>query len=455
MRNRIIAGLSVALLAVLSWGIYGYHWTQEYRLAQENQSLRSINDLAAHLDGMETSLVKSQVASGNGQRILYLSQLAMQSTAAGTDYAQLPAEATSLSYVGQFVNQVGDISSQFAYKLAGGTNLTPEEEALLTEVHNRLLSVNQTVQSLLIRVHTEELAWLKPKMTLGQRLFGGQVALADADDGKEGNATTVRSGLEQLDASLQKLPPLSYEGEYAIHEVSEALGLRSEAVISSEQAAVKARTLLNQLGIDSANLEYAGESQGDIPCFIFRQDTVYLEMTKRGGKVRFFQDTRQRDVRTWSVSNATMKAISTLTALGWPSMAVTATTDNGSSIRVECVNESQGIRYYPDKVVVEVGLDRGQIVGLNATPYWAYHHERNVEEIKLFVAEARARLRSDFKISESRLTLIAKPGNQEALCYEFRGRYGVEEYLIYLNATDGREEMIKRVILTPRGEFLQ
>ncbi|MDR3289000.1 MAG: germination protein YpeB [Peptococcaceae bacterium] len=453
MRNKMIVVLSVALLAALGWGFYEYHWTGKYRLAIENQNKRAMNDLAGYLDSMETTLAKSRAGSSDRQRVFYLSRLAAQSGAAAANYAQLPAENTGLSYVGQFVAQVGDMSRHLTYKIAAGEALTAEEEDTLTAVHQRLIAVNQTIQELLVRIHTEELVWTTPGPTLSQRLFGRQVALASAE-GEEGVAVSVRNGLEQLDANLQKLPPFSYTGDYATHAVSEPLGL-PPVEVTSEQAAAKAGSFLEKMGLSAANLEYAGESQGEIPCYIFRQGTAYLEITQRGGMVRFFQDERPKGVRTLTAADAKAKVLSVLPELGWQDMVITATIDNGADLQVEAVSEIGGIRYYADKVVVRVALDQGQVVGIDATAYWAYHHERALPEARLSASDARKRLKADVQVEESRLAVIAKQGNEEVLCYEFRGRYGPEEYVIYLNAENGTEEEIKRVIMTPRGEFMQ
>ena len=91
---------------------------------------------------------------------------------------------------------------------------------------------------------------------------------------------------------------------------------------------------------------------------------------------------------------------------------------------------------------------------------WMQHHImrfiiREPSQHKLTLDQALRKLRPDFQVLESRLAVITKSGNQEVYCYEFRGRYQGEEYLLYLNASTGAEEKIQRIIKTPRGEFLQ
>lgn len=53
------------------------------------------------------------------------------------------------------------------------------------------------------------------------------------------------------------------------------------------------------------------------------------------------------------------------------------------------------------------------------------------------------------------MAVIPVMGNREVMAYEFRGKYQDEEYLVYINAVNGIEERIQRIIKTPKGEYLQ
>jgi spore germination protein len=99
-------------------------------------------------------------------------------------------------------------------------------------------------------------------------------------------------------------------------------------------------------------------------------------------------------------------------------------------------------------------MDNGEVIGFDANPYYAYHHDRQLNA-KLTLEEAKAKLNKNFKILENRLAVISKVGTEEAFCYEFRGTAFGEEYLIYINAVDGSEEKISRVVDTPRGKLIQ
>lgn len=454
MHRKLWLGLlAVAFLISLGWGVNQSRMAQEYRLAVENNHFRALNDFASHLDQLETDLVKENVASNPSQKIFYLSQVSSKSNAALKDFAQIPAEQTGLSYIGQFLTQVGDFSRTLAQRVASGGKISAEEEKTLRDMHERLILVNDKVQDLLVRMDTENIAWTDPSPTMGQWFGFGATQIAEAAaDGSEAPAKSVRSGLDQLDASLQKLPPFSYTGEFAVHEVPKPLGLPSGNV-TKEQALETARDFLSKAGYVNVTPEFAGDSQGELGGYIWKHQDTYLEVSHQGGVVTFYRDQRSIEPRTMNIEQAANKAKAVLQALGW-NLALTSSEDFGSYAQFDFVPEKDGVRIYPDKVRLMIALDNGQLVGFDAVPYYAFHHSRTYPE-KITSEQAVRKLRPDFQVSEKRMAVITKSGNQEAYCYEFRGLYQGEEYLIYLNAATGAEEKIQRIIKTPRGEFLQ
>jgi len=255
-----------------------------------------------------------------------------------------------------------------------------------------------------------------------------------------------------LDVSLQKLPPFSYTGEYATRVVPKPLGLPNGNV-TKDQAQVTARDFLSKAGYSNATPESSGDSQGPMGGYIWKYKEAYLEVSHQGGVVTFYRDQRSIDPRTLSQEEAISKAKMIMQSLGWQ-MVLTSSEDFGAYFQFDFVAEKDGVRIYPDKVRLMIALDNGQLVGFDAVPYYAYHHSRTFPA-KISKDLAVRKLRPDFQVSESRLSVIVKSGNQEVYCYEFRGLYQGEEYLLYLNASTGSEEKIQRILKTPRGEFLQ
>ncbi|MDQ7092999.1 germination protein YpeB [Desulfosporosinus sp. PR] len=452
-RKFWVGTLAVALLVSLGWGLNEYRLAGEYRLASENNNRRALTDFASHLDQLETDMAKGNVANSPNQQVFYLSQVSSKSDGALKDFAQIPAEQAGLSYIGQFLTQSGDFARTLAQKVASGGTISADDEKNLQEIHDRLVPVNEKVQTIMTRMDTENLAWTDPAPSLWKRLGLGGPQIAEASaDGSEAASKSVRSGLDQLDVSLQKLPPFSYTGEFSARVVEKPLGLPAGQV-SRAQAQSTAQSFLNKVGYTNVKPDFAGESKGDLGGYSWQYKDAYLEVSRQGGVVTFYQNQRPIDPRTLSLDDAAKKAQAALQTLGWK-LAITSNEDFGSYVKFEAVAEQDGVRLYPDKVRLAIAMDNGQLISLDATPYYAFHHARTFPA-KIAMDQAARKLRPNFKVLESRLAVIAKPGNQEVYAYEFLGRYLDEEYLLYLNAQTGNEEKIQRVIKTPRGEYLQ
>lgn len=376
MRNLWIGILGTAFVLSLAWGFTEYRQAEQFERVNVNQYQRSLRDLASNLDQLETDLAKGRVAATSSQKVLYLGQAGTISESAVKDLAQLPAEENGLSYISEFLNRTGDFTRSLAYQISVGHIPTTEEDKTLTEVHERLLTVNQNVQDIVQRVDTEGLAWVD-NPSVWNRVAGlwrtetAEAAAAATD----GPSSSVRSGLDQLNASLQKLPPFSYVGEYDSRSVREPLALPKQEV-DRDVALKAAKSFLSKVGYPSSGLEFSGVSQGALGVYIFKQGNLFMTVSKRGGKVINYRDQREFTERTLSPDQAKDKVAQTLKALEWD-LVLTSTEDYGGYLQLEYVQDENGIRYYPDKLRITVALDNGQIIGYDSTPYYAYHQKRN------------------------------------------------------------------------------
>lgn len=448
--------LAAALTLSLIWGVSEYSRAESFKIATENQYRRSFSDFVSQLDGLETNVAKSRAAGTPTQQIYYLSQSSRQSNTAIKDLSILPAENYGLAYIDQFLNQMSEYTEILTQQIAKGEGLKTEQEKTLADMHKRLISVNRDVQEFYVNLNSENIAWLdKPS---GQASWTNPRASATAPvsaQGEEGTAKpgSVRSSLEQLDASLQKLPPFSYSGQTDTHSVPEPLGL-PESIVTKEEALAIATDFLQTIGYKNAAPKQTGTSSGPLEGYIFQFASCSVDVCKRGGVVTFFRDERPLGLQKLTVDQTASQAMKTLKKLGWNDFVKTSTEDFGGYLQLEAVSQEQNILIYPDKIRLIVGKDNGQITSYDSTSFWLFNHDRNLKT-NLSSEKARNKLRADISITEERLAVISLPGREEALCYEFRGSRDDEAYLIYINALDGAEEKIQRVIRTPRGAFLQ
>ena len=106
---------------------------------------------------------------------------------------------------------------------------------------------------------------------------------------------------------------------------------------------------------------------------------------------------------------------------------------------------------YSDLVKVRVALDTGEIVGLETNGYIMNHAERNLSAPTLSVDDAKSKISTGLDVTATKLALVPKDSMREVLCYEFKGIFNGKNFLIYVNAENGREEEIFLLIESEEG----
>ena len=109
------------------------------------------------------------------------------------------------------------------------------------------------------------------------------------------------------------------------------------------------------------------------------------------------------------------------------------------------------VTVYPDLIKVKVALDNGEILGLEATGYLNNHSVRDIKNIKISIEEAKKDLNKNLEIISEGMAIIPTEWKTELLCYEFKGKVDDKEFLVYINAENGREEDVLVITNTPNG----
>ena len=110
-----------------------------------------------------------------------------------------------------------------------------------------------------------------------------------------------------------------------------------------------------------------------------------------------------------------------------------------------------GITCYSDLIKVKVALDNGEVLGFETNGYLMNHSDRKIKKPELSEDEAENKVSSHLDVEESGLALIPKDSLEEVLCYEFTGSFGDKNFIIYINAENGREERILMLIESEEG----
>jgi len=100
---------------------------------------------------------------------------------------------------------------------------------------------------------------------------------------------------------------------------------------------------------------------------------------------------------------------------------------------------------------VKIALDNGEVVGFESKGYISNHTQRNIPEPKITLEQARALITSRMNIMSAGLAIIPTDYKTEIFTYEFKGKLNDRDFLVYINAENGKEENILMIMDTPNG----
>ena len=160
-----------------------------------------------------------------------------------------------------------------------------------------------------------------------------------------------------------------------------------------------------------------------------------------------------RDVTAEILSNeeADSKEKEYLEKRGYTNMKETYYLKQEGIMTINYAYVQDGVVMYPDLIKVKVALDNGDILGVETTGYLNNHTVRNISNVKITKEEAKKTLNSQLNIESEGMAVIPTEWQTEILCYEFKGKVDDTEFLVYINAENGREEDILVIKDTPNG----
>ena len=109
---------------------------------------------------------------------------------------------------------------------------------------------------------------------------------------------------------------------------------------------------------------------------------------------------------------------------------------------------------YPDLIKVKVDLKNNSLVGWEATSYAYNHTERDDLIPQLSEDEARKLVSSNLDVNSQKLCVIPLDYVGETLAYEFAGKYNDFNYYLYIDAYNGSQVRILKVVQTDEGELV-
>lgn len=441
LASKLVIGFLLVLSAGLAvWASDSYLKLTACRAALQSTYQRAADLASDSLANLSSDLVKGMYAGTSPQLSMISSKMWKESAEAKSALSTLPVTDLTLENTNRFLSQAGDYAMYLSRKFAAGEELTEEERtqfAALREYADRLSAQVDEIACELQsgRLRVEELSQADRRMNR-----------ADAPDSE-----APVSALKQVEDGFLGYPTLIYDGPFSDHLLEKTpQAVQGQPEVSTERAR---QTALRAAGRELPELR---EENSALPCYVFHDGvSVSAAVSRQGGRLCYLiTDKPDTLTERLSYEQAAERARQFLEQQGYRSMKDTYyQTDNGVMTLNFAYFEPQAQAVcYPDLIKVEVSLEDGAILGMDARGYLVNHSERTLPEPAISPEQAAQSLSPMLEVQSQRLALIPSSGQKETLCYEFVCTSPTgDRVLCYRNCVTGAEEQLLLLLETPGG----
>ena len=446
-KNRLKKGhmfsiICVLIIIVAILGFILYKKQREYRQTSENSYNLAFYELVGYVQNVEAYLAKSIISSTPEKSADTLTNLWREANLAQSYLSRLPIESQELENTAKFLNQVSDYSYSLSRKNINDKQLSDDDFKNLKDLHSYSIELENTLNQLSADLNEGRLSW-------GELTNKGNVAFAQQVD------NVSKESFSNLEENFHEYTGLIYDGAFSEHLTSvDKKGLTGDD-IDENQAREIIEEFIGKESIKETNSLGFSEN-ATIPVYDFSVNTndeknINISISKKGGHVVAMNVNRDVDVEAITEEDANKKGKDFLNSKGFENMKETYYLKQEGIVTVNYAYVQDNVVIYPDLIKLKIALDNGDVMGIETTGFLNNHEKRDVSNIKITKDKAKGKLNNNLEIQSEGLAIIPTNWKTEILCYEFKGKIDNREFLVYINAENGKEEDILIITNTPNG----
>ena len=441
-KGHMLSVIGVFLLIIIILGILLYQKQVQARQVSEDTYNMAFYELVDYVENVETYLAKSLISTTPQHGAETLTSLWREANMAQTYLSRLPIESQELEKTQKFLNQVSDYSYSLSRKNIYDESLGEEDLKNLKELHDYSLELESILNQLSEDINSGRIKW-------GELTKKGNAAFAQQV------STESKDGFSNLEENFHEYSGLIYDGAFSEHLTNEEKkGLTGEN-IDEEKAKQVVTQLINQDKIKEISSLGLSEN-ATIPSYTFSVQTnddknISVSISQKGGHVIYMNYDREVTSEVISQDDADNIGKNFLSKHGFENMKETYYLKQDGIMTINYAYNQDGVVMYPDLIKVKVALDNGEVLGIETTGYLNNHITRDISKVKISKEDAKKTLNKQLNIESEGMAYIPTEWKTEILCYEFKGKVDNTEFLVYINAENGREEDILVIKDTPNG----
>jgi spore germination protein len=446
LSDRKMYSIVVVIIgAVGIWGFYQYKHAADLRQDLDNQYNRAFYDMVGYVQNVEVLLVKSLLTASPQKTALILQEAWRQANLAQTNLGQLPVSTNVLENTSKFLSQVGDLSYSLNNQNLQGKALSEEQYKTLEQLHGYSVSLGNSLNNLQGQLSTGRLKW-------------GELASKGKSLFSKASKELPSKQFENIDKTFQNYPTLIYDGPFSDHMVTaEPKGVTGDN-LNSEEAKKKVVEFFGKDKVKTVT-DSGKNDTGPIKTYSYKvtfkdkpeDQEANIDVTQKGGHIFWMLLNRPSGSSKLNIDQAKEAGRKFLESHGYPNMVDTYYIKEDNTATINYAYKQDNVVVYTDLIKLKVALDNGEIVGFEGKGYMAAHTTRQIPKPKITEEKARAAINKKMQVLSSGLAIIPTNYKTELFTYEFKGKLNNYDFLVYINAEDGKEENILMIIDTPNG----
>ena len=442
-RRHVAMFAAVCSVFVVFSGVLGfstvYFNRQKEQMTQQLNNVyeRAFYDLVDNMNNLSVKLSKLMISTGKDSE-RYLVDVMRQTDATANNLSSIPVAEDAILNTMKYVNQLGDFCSYLQRKLSAGETLSEADVASIEKLYDANLLLYAQMNDFYARV----MAGYRFTDNLNRDMM---------------NNNPMSDAFNEIQGGSIEYPTLIYDGPFSDAVINAGFkGLEGAAEVSEEDARNVLERALATLNVSEITLE----SETDSRLFTYNYgavvggENVYAQVSKKGGNLVLYNNSRMLDNFDVSVEECVKKAEAFVKTLGYEDMQAVWSSDYNGYVYVNLVKEEAGVLLYPDMVKVKVARDNGEILGFDAMTYYMNRTERNLKAPAMSALEVRRNVSAKLEIESERLVLVPEENGKETLCYEFYGTYRDMLYFVFADASTGKEVNVYRVVDSESGSLV-
>ncbi len=396
---------------------------------------KNFYDTVEQIDNIDLNLSKALATADKGALQQYLVDTAINSELAENDLQQLPLHDESKHYTTKLINQIGDYAKYLNKKIIIGDKLTQEDYQALSTLYRANLALKNSLQDMMGNM-------------------GDNFSFSSMLEGNSKNL--VIKGFDELQNLSVQYPELIYDGPFSDGLTEREIKGLKGAEIDESAAKEKFNKIFNNYELKS--VQNVGLASGEIECYNVQAqvngDILYAQISKKGGELVMFSYAGSCNAVHCDEDKATEVAAEFITSLGIKDMKPVWVNLSNNVYTINFALEKDNVIVYSDLIKVRVCAETQMVIGLEARSYYTNHTERVIGTPSLSKSQAAKKVSDNIELRTCRLALVPIGTSSEKLCYEFSGECDGSTYYVYIDAINGRQVEMFKVIESTEGTLL-